>query len=193
MLIAYLTKCWATSRNPLTSKSKQGNGTRVADGGLHNVAVVVSQTKMSFYTDAKLQMEVNLKRPVTDCTGSALEIGGMGVPSLGAITFFPRQLTQLEMEEIMFLGHTSEAVASGRIAFEPEKTTLDEIGAKQTTAFERARGDRSEAASILAVESALTRLIVQSESEKLRATNQNVPMLDVPAIPGLSVANHPLL
>jgi hypothetical protein len=165
----------------------------VADGVLHNVAVVVSQTMMSFYTDAKLQMKVALKRPVTDCTGSVLEIGSMGVPLLGAITFFPRQLTMLEMEEIMFLGHTSDAVASGRVAFEPEKSTFDEIGAKQSTAFELARGDRSEAASALAVESALTRLIVQSESEKLRATNQNVPMLDVPKIPGLSVANHPRL
>ena len=42
-------------------------------------AVVVNQTHASFYQDAVLISHVPLPRPVTDCSGSALHLGGEGM------------------------------------------------------------------------------------------------------------------
>ena len=46
-----------------------------ADGQLHSVAVVVTQTNVSFWLDAKLQSTHDIVRPVTDCSGLSLQIG----------------------------------------------------------------------------------------------------------------------
>jgi hypothetical protein len=79
------------------------------------MAVVANQTSLSFYTDAKLQKTVPLRRPVTDCTGRALIIGAPDVPRLGEITFFPRQVSVVEMQEISRNAFTFEALASGKL------------------------------------------------------------------------------
>jgi hypothetical protein len=50
----------------------------VSDGNMHMVALVANQTSLSFYTDANLQSEMALDRPITDCTGRALVVGAPG-------------------------------------------------------------------------------------------------------------------
>jgi hypothetical protein len=62
-------------------ESISGDSTLAADGRWHLMAVVVNQTSLSFYTDAELQKEVPLLRPVTDCSGRALIIGQAGTHS----------------------------------------------------------------------------------------------------------------
>lgn len=157
---------------------------------LHNVAVVVTQTTMSFYTDGDLDATVALHRPVTDCTGIPLEIGGPALPALGEIVFFPRELSVAEMKELMFFGHSFASIAAGQIAFQPERTELDAFGATQATAFASAQGERAAAASTLAVESAISRLT----TEKSNAINvEDVDLLVVPPVPGqlrLSAREH---
>ena len=90
----------------VAQESAQGNGSAVADGILHSVAVVVTQSNVTFYMDGYLQSSAILERPVTDCHGKALEIGDSNIPSLGELTFFARALTEVEMREIMFAGFT---------------------------------------------------------------------------------------
>jgi len=87
-------------------ESAQGNGSAVADGILHSVAVVVTQSNVTFYMDGDEQSSAPLERPVTDCSGKALEIGDSNILQLGEITFFARALTEVEMREIMFAGFT---------------------------------------------------------------------------------------
>lgn len=99
-----------------------------ADGNLHMVAVVVNQTTVSFYTDAKLQNLIHIERPVTDCTGNMLIAGDENVPRLGEITFYPRSVPSTEMEEIMSAGFSFESLASGKEAYNPTKTPFDVAG-----------------------------------------------------------------
>jgi len=153
----------------------------VDDGKLHNVAVVVNQESLSFFTDAKLQARIMLQRPITDCTGSTLEIGDVDIPALGEITFFPREITTTEMEEKMDLGHTSGSIAAGKLAFEPEMTEFDAIGAQQATAFAQAKGERSLAATNMAVEATINRLV--TESTRVSQDDTSVEKIVVPQSP----------
>lgn len=134
-------------------------GTVVSDGRLHMVALVVNQTAVSFYADAKLQSVVSLKRPITDCTGRALIIGAQDIPRLGEITFFPRQLGVTEMREIISSGFTFESLASGKEPFKPESTPFDTAGAIQSASFAQAEGQRADFSVELQVESSLDRLV----------------------------------
>ena len=131
----------------------------VADGKLHMVAVVINQTTVSFYTDAKLQKLILLDRPVTDCSGNMLIAGADNVPRLGEITFFPRVVPSTEMEEIMSAGFSFESLASGKEAYNPTKTPFDVAGAVTSNFFADARGERAQAAIELQVENAFGRLI----------------------------------
>lgn len=90
----------------VVQESAKGNGTAVADGILHSVAVVVTPSNVTFYLDGDLQSSTNINRSVTDCQGKALEIGDSNIPQLGELTFFARALTEVEMREIMFAGFT---------------------------------------------------------------------------------------
>ena len=90
----------------VAQESAPGNGSAVADGILHSVAVVVTPSNVTFYMDGDLQSSAAIERPVTDCHGKALEIGDQNIPQLGEITFFARALTEVEMREIMFAGFT---------------------------------------------------------------------------------------
>ena len=74
--------------------SVAANGSAVADGKFHNVALVVTQSNVTFYIDAKVHSAVNISRPVTDCSGLTLELGDADLPTLGEVTFFARALTQ---------------------------------------------------------------------------------------------------
>ena len=42
---------------------------------MHYLALIVTQEKVEMWVDAEKKFEGPLKRPVTDCSGSALEIG----------------------------------------------------------------------------------------------------------------------
>jgi hypothetical protein len=70
------------------------------------VAVVVTQSNVTFYMDGYEQSSAPLERPVTDCSGKALEIGDSNILQLGEVTFFARAVTEVEMREIMFAGFT---------------------------------------------------------------------------------------
>jgi len=102
----------------LSSKQESVVGTqrsKAADGSVRFVAVVANFSHLSFWTDGKMQSEHKLPRPVTDCTGLGLQIGDYEVPLLGDITFFPRALTQQQMDEIMFAGFTLQSLALGKV------------------------------------------------------------------------------
>jgi tripartite-type tricarboxylate transporter receptor subunit TctC len=64
---------------------------------------------------------------VTDCSGLALELGDANIPKLGEVTFFARELSPIEMEEIMRAGFTLNDIAVGKIIFSPEATHFDAI------------------------------------------------------------------
>ena len=70
---------------------------------------------------------MNISRPVTDCSGLALELGDANIPKLGEVTFFARELSPIEMEEIMRAGFTLNDIAVGKIIFSPEATHFDAI------------------------------------------------------------------
>jgi len=83
-----------------------GNGSAVADGLLHSVALVVTPTNITFYLDGVMTDSSVIQRPVTDCSGLSLELGDTNIPTLGEVTFFARKLAPVEMQEIMFAGFT---------------------------------------------------------------------------------------
>ena len=64
--------------------------------------------------DGNKSWESALPRPVTDCPGSALEVGGSNVPLLGEITFYSRRLQGIDIKEILFAGFTLEAISQVR-------------------------------------------------------------------------------
>jgi len=142
------------------------------------VSIIVNQTTLSFYTDAVLQKVVPLDRPVTDCSGRALLAGAPDVPRLGEITFFPRQLSVTEMDEIMTSGFTFESLAAGREAFKPVKTQFDIAGARQTDAFAEAQGERTMANVKIQVENGFNRLVTTNAN--LQAVPEATPKIIVP-------------
>jgi hypothetical protein len=139
-------------------ESISGDSTLAADGRWHLMAVVVNQTSLSFYTDAELQKEVPLLRPVTDCSGRALIIGQAGVPRLGEITFFPRQVSVTEMMEIAQQGFTFEALTTGKLPFKPEKSPFDASMANQAKFFAQAKTEREVSTQEMHLENSITRM-----------------------------------
>jgi len=154
-------------------------GSVVSDGKLHMVSIIVNQTTLSFYTDAVLQKVVPLGRPITDCSGRALLAGAPDIPRLGEITFFPRQLSVMEMGEIITSGFTFESLAAGKEAFKPVKTQFDVSTARQTEAFAVAQGERSLAGMRIQVENAFNRLVTANFG--LQAVPEPTPKIIVPA------------
>ena len=65
------------------------------------MSIVVNTSSIAFYTDATLQSTVEISRPVTDCSGLRLELGDEDIATLGEVTFFPRALSEVEMEDLM--------------------------------------------------------------------------------------------
>jgi len=88
--------------------------------------------------------------------------GDANIPRLGEITFFPRQLTQIEMSEIMNAGFSFESLATGNFGFKPESTAFDAAASMQTSFFADAEGERKAAARELQIENAFTRLVSQA-------------------------------
>ncbi len=91
-------------------ESVVSNVSSAADGQVHHVAVVVTSTTLEFWLDGGKTFESRLPRPVTDCSGQVLEVGGKA-PLLGEITFYPRRLREIDLKEILFAGFTLEAIA----------------------------------------------------------------------------------
>ena len=117
-------------------KSPRGDA---ADGDLHLVAVVVTQTDISFFMDANLLSAQKLPRPVTDCKRGKLRVGNEGIPTLGEIIFSPREVTKSEMLEMMSWGFTLQSISSGRLPFNPQQTRLDDLVLEQKTRFEESQ------------------------------------------------------
>ena len=136
------------------------NSNAAADGLLHNMALVVNSSSITFYMDAKVHAVVPISRPVTDCSGLGLEVGDATIPTLGEITFFARALTQIEMEEIMASGSTLSDIAVGKLMFAPEATSFDMTTSKNEEAFARAQDAVVASASSTRVDGSLTRQTV---------------------------------
>jgi len=54
---------------------------------------------------------------------------------MGEITFLARQLTETELREIIFAGHTFESIAAGRIPYVPKETGFDKAFHSQKSSF----------------------------------------------------------
>ena len=132
-----------------------------ADGQLHNVAIVVTQTNVSFWKDAELQSWHTIDRPVTDCSGRGLHIGDAGVRKLGEVTFFPYTLNQNSMLEILYAGYTLQAIAAGKEPYRPRQTELDSLAARTDSAFADAQGERAAARTLTQVESNVGRSVAE--------------------------------
>ena len=111
------------------------NRSVVDDNQLHYVAIVVMKNKIQFWVDAELSFETSLPRPVTDCKGTAIEIGSPDIPSLGEVIFYPHKMTQLHFKEIMFAGFTLEAINEGKVPYVPEQMVSDIIIQKTDKEF----------------------------------------------------------
>ncbi len=64
------------------------------------------------------------------------------MPRLGKITLFPRRVSIIEMKEISQQGFTFEALSSGKLAFQPQKTPLATATAMQAKYLAQAKGER---------------------------------------------------
>ena len=152
----------------------------------HMMAVVANQTSLSFYTDAKLQKTVPLRRPVTDCTGRALTIGAPDVPGLGEITFFPRQVAVDEMNELSQNAFTFEALAAGKLPFLPEKSPFDTASAVQAKEFAHAKSEREIITQKMHVENVFTRMEINAVADPPTNAYQELSQrarITVPAVP----------
>jgi len=165
------------------------------------MAVVANQTSIRFYTDAKLQKAVSLRRPVTDCTGRALIIGAPDVPRLGEITFFPRQISVVEMQEISRQGFTFESLASGKLPFQPVHSPFDTANAVQAKQFDQARTEREIITQKMHLEHVFTRMetnavahpqidAYQDLSQRARITVPAVPNCKTVPIFGIGTSCH---
>ena len=105
-----------------------------------------------------------------------LELGDTNIPTLGEVTFFARELSQIEMEEIMRTGFTLNDIAVGKLVFAPEATSFDEMKSKNQEAFASARDERLSISRDLHVEGSLLRQTV------FLATNPIVVVRDPPII-----------
>ena len=131
----------------------------VSGSGLRYVALVVSQDFVEFWIDAELQSVRPLPRPLTDCTGSSLLVGGPGA-SLGEITFYSRRLLQTDMNELLYAGFTLGAIADGRAPFSPSKESADEILMQADASFAASAIERASLAKQIQLENSLGRVAV---------------------------------
>jgi hypothetical protein len=150
-----------TSLQEIVLSTAENNPVATGDR-LHMVALVANKTTVSFYTDAKLQSAVPLRRPITDCSGRTLIVGDNDIPRFGDITFFPRELSTQEMVEIRSSGFTFESLAAGKMPSSPETTQFDTSRAVQAAEFVKAQGERIVAEQNLAIESTLSRQVTIS-------------------------------
>jgi len=142
------------------------NESQVADGQVHNVALVVKANQVSFYMDAMLQSTEALERPITDCSGLELLIGDNDLPTLGEISFFARALTAEEMEEIMVSGFTLHSIAAGKLPFAPQESLFDKAASMNKQEFVTAQSERGGAESSMQVESSLMRQAIRISHEQ---------------------------
>jgi hypothetical protein len=105
-----------------------------------------------------------------------LELGDTNIPMLGEVTFFARELCQIEMEEIMQTGFTLNDIAVGKLVFAPEATSFDVMKSNNQEAFATARDERLSISRELHVEGSLLRQTVSL------ATNPIVVVRDPPII-----------
>ena len=67
-----------------------------------------------------------MPRPVTDCRGTTLRIGQEGV-TLGNIMIYARQVSTIEMQEIMFNGFSLLDISIGKLPFTVTSKPLDAL------------------------------------------------------------------
>lgn len=136
------------------------------DGQLHLVAVVVTESDISFYMDAQLLSTESIPRPVTDCKGNMLRVGDEGISKLGEITFYARIITLTEMQEKMFSGFTLQAISDGKLPFHPEATGLDVIKVEQKARFDESANHAQETDYELNIQHVISRASSQLAIEK---------------------------
>ena len=85
-----------------------------SDAELHFHVIVVTQINASFWMDGRLLGTSALPRPVTDCGMQTLELGSPGM-LLGEVNYYAKQLTPVDMQEILTNGFTFGEIAAGRL------------------------------------------------------------------------------
>jgi hypothetical protein len=81
------------------------------------------------FQNGELKGEAPMPRILTDCSGQMLEFGSVRM-EIQDLTFFPRELTTSEMEQIYSLGMTLGAISNGRIPNYFLPTMVDEINSE---------------------------------------------------------------
>ena len=82
--------------------------------GFNLESVVVTEAAMRVYQNGELIGEAEMPRILTDCSGQMLEFGSVRM-AVQDLTFFPRELTTSEMQQMYSLGMTLGAISNGRI------------------------------------------------------------------------------
>jgi hypothetical protein len=126
------------------------------------------------------QTVVEISRPVTDCSGLALDLADANIPMLGEVTFFARPLSPFEMEEIMRAGYTLNDIAVGKRTFAPENPsyeTHNDILSATSEGFTIARDEQLSAMSQTKVQGSLTRATILSSPGVKYQQRLNVPDL----------------
>ena len=115
---------------------------------MHFEAIVVNQTSISFYQDAAFVASHPLRRPVTDCSGFALEVGAANA-RMGEVTVYARGLKAQELEEVIEYGATLGNVATGKKVYAPTVSDFDKLSSQQAN-------DISEIKSLIAASQRLS-------------------------------------
>ena len=148
------------------------------DGQLHLEVVVIIGDELHFYQDGVLRSNATLPRPVTDCAGSTLELGGPGL-LLGELTFYAQVLSPTDISDILNLGFTLGSIATGRLPFMVNANHLETSDDSSIQRDATANAERNDLRTEIQIEGVLSRAGT--------AVQASFPVIDVPrAEPGCS-------
>jgi hypothetical protein len=123
--------------------------------GFNLESVVVTEAAMRVYQNGELIGETEMPRILTDCSGQMLEFGSVRM-AVQDLTFFPRELTTSEMQQMYSLGMTLGAISNGRIPNYFLPTMVDEINSETARKFADTEKQLIEATEKLVVGQVLT-------------------------------------
>lgn len=152
---------------------------RGAAARLNFETIVVNQSSVSFFQNAEWVATRPLARPVTDCFGSALNVGSAGA-KLGDVTVYARGLVLRELQELIEYGNTLANIATGKTVYVPEITPFDEVASAQKSLGARLEDMLLSVREEVAVEHTFTR----ADDDAPLAGAAEAPRLQVNATPG---------
>eukprot|EP00930_Biecheleria_cincta_P090995 TRINITY_DN8047_c0_g1_i8.p1 TRINITY_DN8047_c0_g1~~TRINITY_DN8047_c0_g1_i8.p1 ORF type:complete len:1707 (+),score=239.26 TRINITY_DN8047_c0_g1_i8:19-5139(+) len=145
--------------------------------GMHLVVLVIRQDTVEFWQNESLVGHTKLSRPVTDCIGSGLEVGGSGL-LLGMLSFFPWALGAAEIHEIYVQGNTLEFIASGAELFKIKETGFDLLHEQGTLRQSSAETHHHESQQSRSVSHAITNEVIYSLGESGHADDGEIRISD---------------